>query len=195
MMIWINGAFGAGKTQTAYALHRRLENSYVYDPENAGFFIRDNLPPVLRTDDFQDCYLWRSFNAEMLAYIAERHTGDVIVPMTVTNRDYYGEITAALPEAYRIQHFILCAGKETLLKRLASRLEGRNSWAAQQIDRCTQAFDDPNFGGHRIQTDGMTIDQVVEHIAALAGLTLLPDSRSGLRRFFDRAAVQWLHIR
>jgi hypothetical protein len=51
---------------------------------------------------------------------------------------------------YRIQHFILCAGKETLLKRLASRL---------------------------------------------AGLTLLPGSRSSLRKFFDRAAVQWLHIR
>ena len=40
MIIWLNGAFGAGKTQTAYELHRRLPGSYVYDPENAGFFMR-----------------------------------------------------------------------------------------------------------------------------------------------------------
>ncbi len=44
MIIWINGAFGSGKTQTAYELHRRLDGSYVYDPENAGYFIRKNLP-------------------------------------------------------------------------------------------------------------------------------------------------------
>ena len=54
MIIWLNGAFGAGKTQTAYELHRRLPGSYVYNPENAGFFIRDNLPPGLERDDFQD---------------------------------------------------------------------------------------------------------------------------------------------
>ena len=39
MIIWINGAFGAGKTQAAYELRRRAENAYVYDPENAGYFI------------------------------------------------------------------------------------------------------------------------------------------------------------
>lgn len=30
MIIWLNGAFGSGKTQTAYELHRRLRNSYIY---------------------------------------------------------------------------------------------------------------------------------------------------------------------
>jgi adenylylsulfate kinase-like enzyme len=32
MIIWINGAFGSGKTQMAFEINRRLENSYVYDP-------------------------------------------------------------------------------------------------------------------------------------------------------------------
>lgn len=36
MIIWINGAFGSGKTQTAYELCRRMRGAYVYDPENAG---------------------------------------------------------------------------------------------------------------------------------------------------------------
>ncbi|MDR0635583.1 MAG: AAA family ATPase, partial [Treponema sp.] len=29
MIIWINGAFGSGKTQTAFELNRRWNNSYV----------------------------------------------------------------------------------------------------------------------------------------------------------------------
>lgn len=30
MIIWLNGAFGAGKTQTAYELRRRLSGSWGY---------------------------------------------------------------------------------------------------------------------------------------------------------------------
>lgn len=48
MIIWINGTFGCGKTSVSNELHRRLENSYVYDPEEIGFFIRDNLPSDLK---------------------------------------------------------------------------------------------------------------------------------------------------
>ncbi len=33
LIIWINGAFGFGKTQTVFELHRRQKPSYVYDPE------------------------------------------------------------------------------------------------------------------------------------------------------------------
>ncbi|AOO60311.1 hypothetical protein [Bacillus velezensis] len=45
MIIWINGAFGSGKTQTAFELHRRLKPSYVYDPEKMGFAMRSMIPP------------------------------------------------------------------------------------------------------------------------------------------------------
>ena len=38
MIIWINGAFGSGKTQVAHELKRRLENSFIYDPEQIGYF-------------------------------------------------------------------------------------------------------------------------------------------------------------
>jgi tRNA A37 N6-isopentenylltransferase MiaA len=32
MLVWLNGPFGGGKTQTAYELHRRLPGSVVCDP-------------------------------------------------------------------------------------------------------------------------------------------------------------------
>lgn len=35
-----NEVFGSGKTQTSYELNRRIPNSFVYDPENLGFFIK-----------------------------------------------------------------------------------------------------------------------------------------------------------
>lgn len=56
MPIWINGAFGAGKTQTAFELRRRLVDAHVADPELLGFALQRTLPPAARTD-FQDLAL------------------------------------------------------------------------------------------------------------------------------------------
>lgn len=67
MIIWVNGAFGSGKTQAAYELHRRIPNSYVYDPENAGYFIRDNLPADVKRGDFQHYPMWREFTTPCLS--------------------------------------------------------------------------------------------------------------------------------
>ncbi len=194
MIIWINGAFGSGKTQTAYELHRRLPNSYVYDPENAGFFIRKNLPKPAQLADFQDYPMWRTFNRDMLDYVAAHNTGDIIVPMTVTNRAYFDEIIGALSRKYEVKHFILYAEKAVLLKRLASRLEGKSSWAAQQINRCITAFQE-DITEIKIHTDHMSIFQVVETIGELSGVALLEDRRSGLKRRFDRFVTKCRHIR
>ncbi|WP_317106532.1 hypothetical protein [Chroococcidiopsis sp. SAG 2025] len=38
MIIWLNGAFGIGKTQTTFELHSRIPGSFVFDPEQIGFF-------------------------------------------------------------------------------------------------------------------------------------------------------------
>ncbi len=194
MIIWLNGAFGAGKTQTAYELSRRLPNSYVYDPENAGFFIRDNLPPSLRGDDFQDYPMWRAFNFAMLDDIASRFDGHVIVPMTITNRQYYDELPGALSRKYDVRHFILYAQKETLLRRLASRLESRHSWGAQQIDRCIKAFNE-DITEEKVHTDHWSIAQTAGQIADLAGLALPEDRRSAFRQSMDRITTKLRHIR
>ncbi len=131
MIIWLNGAFDTGKTQTAYALQRRLPESYVCAPEKAGYFLRANLPSGLRPSDFQDLPLWRALTADMLRFLAERHPGHIIVPMTLVNRAYYDEITGALSREHDVRHLILWASRETLRKRLASRLERRRSrWTA-----------------------------------------------------------------
>lgn len=194
MIIWLNGAFGAGKTQTAFELHRRLQDSYVYDPENAGFFIRKNIPQAISLPDFQDYPMWRAFNLQMLAHISERYAGDIIVPMTLVNRTYYDEIIGELSRKFEVKHLILYAEKETLLKRLASRLEGSGSWGARQIDRCIKAFDE-DITEYKIHTDSMNICQAAESVARVCGIALPGDSRNGLQKICGRIVTQLRHIR
>ncbi len=198
MIVWLNGAFGAGKTTVAYELHRRLEHSFVYDPENAGFFLRKNMPPECCTDDFQDMVLWRSFNYYILKEIHTAYGGTVIVPMTLVESAYYEEIVQRLlAEEIPVCHIILCARRETILKRLRKRSLGRLSkenFAVEAIDRCLAFFNGP-AEGIRIETDGMSVEQIVEKIGEVCGLSLLPDTRSGIGREADRFKTMIQHIR
>ncbi|MEK5256388.1 AAA family ATPase [Paenibacillus sp. FSL F4-0125] len=174
MIIWINGAFGAGKTETAYQLHRRLPNSFVYDPENVGYYIRANIPDVMTISDFQDYRLWREINHSMLKYIVSEYSGTIIVPMTIVNPDYWIEIVGKLMnEGLEVHHFTLCASRETLLKRLTSRGEEKDSWAVQQIDRCITGLNQDVFRAH-LDTNNRTALEVVELISLKLGITLMP---------------------
>ncbi|SFB15062.1 AAA domain-containing protein [Cohnella sp. OV330] len=195
MIVWINGAFGAGKTTAAFELHRRLPGSFVFDPEEAGFFIRARLPKHLRGDDFQDYPMWRSINREMLAYLDANHAGPIIVPMTVVNERYMDELVGALrTSGVRVDHYALTASRETLLRRLRSRWESERSWAARQIDRCLAGLSKEAFDV-RIQTDGLNAGQVVARIAESSGLALAPDPRGTIKRGWDRLRTKAGHIR
>ncbi|MCY7782939.1 MULTISPECIES: tunicamycin resistance ATP-binding TmrB [unclassified Bacillus (in: firmicutes)] len=195
MIIWINGAFGSGKTQTAFELHRRLKPSYVYDPEKMGFAMRSMIPPEIAEDDFQSYPLWRTFNYSLLASLTDTYRGIIIVPMTIVHPEYFNEIIGRLRQDGRtVHHFTLMASKETLLKRLRTRAEGKNSWAAKQIDRCIEGLSSPIFADH-IETDSLSIQDAAEAIAARANLPLDPDKRGSLQRFTDRLLIKLNHIR
>lgn len=195
MIIWINGAFGSGKTQTAYELHRRIPNSYVYDPENIGYFIRKNIPEQTSRGDFQNYTMWREFNYSMLKYISSEYTGIIIVPMTIVNPQFFNEIIGRLRnDGVPVQHFTLCASKEVLLARLRSRGDGKNSWAAQQIDRCISALPAELFGIH-LNTENLSVQNTAEQIASFCGITLLADTRGKLQKAYDRIKTQIGHFR
>lgn len=195
MIVWVNGAFGSGKTTTAFELHRRIPGSFVYDPENAGFFIRKNVPHEMKRSDFQDYPMWRECNYSMLRHIDAEYDGAIIVPMTIVNADYFNEIVGRLREdGASVHHFALCASKEVLLKRLKTRGEGGQSWAAQQIDRCIDGLSQPVFRQH-LDTDSMTVEDIVTRIASECRLPLLPDERGPFKKSWDRLATKVKHIR
>ncbi|MWJ33837.1 MULTISPECIES: AAA family ATPase [Saccharibacillus] len=173
MMIWINGAFGSGKSTTAEELHRCLPDSFVYDPEQAGYFIRQNTPGRLHLPDFQDDPLWRSINGSLLSRIAREYTGTILIPMTIVNRDYWDELVGGLRrQTIDVRCFTLSASRETLLQRLRSRGEDEHSWSAGRIDECVSALSVSEFG-LPIVTDDLSPEAVAERIAAECGLVLV----------------------
>jgi len=198
MIIWINGAFGSGKTTVAHELRRRVPGALLFDPEHIGFFLRQQAPSVFPEKDFQDIPLWRSFTRQILTTISGRHPGVLIVPMTLVNPQYYHEIITFLQEGgVEVEHYILSATKKTLLKRLRLRSLrglGQESFAVQNIDRCLHSFDHL-ITCTRIETDQLTIDQVVQEIARRSNLPLRKERRRPWRKRLDRLAVLLRHIR
>lgn len=97
MLVWINGAFGSGKTQTTFELLRRIPGAHVADPELIGFGIHRMLPPAAR-GDFQDRPQWRSAVVATLADAVQAHDGPVLVPMTLVERAYFDEVVEEIAD-------------------------------------------------------------------------------------------------
>ncbi|MDT5067351.1 MAG: hypothetical protein QOK02_3506 [Mycobacterium sp.] len=202
MLVWINGAFGSGKTQTTFELLRRVPGAHVADPEEIGFAIHRMLPRTAR-NDFQNRPQWRSAVVATLADAVKAHHGPVLVPMTLVERTYFDEIMSGLRTAgIDVRHFALIASPETLRRRLRSRsgfwlaraTGWQETWAEQQIERCVTALADDRFADH-VDTDDRAIDDVVEEIAARAGLRIEHPRLGSVRYQFRRAAVGIRHIR
>lgn len=201
MLIWINGAFGAGKTQTAFELQRRLANAHVADPELPGFALQRMLPKSARAD-FQDLPEWRTTVVAALRRADAAHDGPVLVPMTIVRDDYFDEIIGGLRSAgIDVRHYALTATAETLRNRLrqrlgylTARLHGNETWALAQVDRCVAALSTPHYAT-QIATDHRTTDEVVEAIARDAGLPLVRPRLSPARYQLRRISVGVRHIR
>lgn len=194
MIIWLNGAFGVGKTQTAFELHSRIPDSFVFDPEQLGFAIREVVPPSMHRD-FQDYPVWREFTNRGLQYVAEHFAGTIIVPMTVVEPLYYDQtVGMLLRDGLQVHHFTLIASRSTIVRRLRRRGDGKNSWNMRQLDRCLQSLSDEKFAVH-LNTEGKKIESVAEEIAHYAGLDLKPPTWHPTLRFLKRIIVQVRHIR
>ncbi|MFF7995037.1 AAA family ATPase [Kitasatospora xanthocidica] len=208
MLLWINGPFGGGKTQTAHEIRRRLPGSVLCDPEHLGFGLHRMTPPALR-GDFQDLPAWRQGVYEVLDRALTGHHAPVIVPMTVVEAPYFRETVGRLRErGHDVRHFTLLATRETVLRRLRERGFGhavrlvagqdaplrRESFALSKLDLCLERLREEEFARH-VWTDHLTVAQVADHIAASCALTLAPNTDGPLRGRLRRAWTGARHIR
>lgn len=114
--------------------------------------------------NFQELEIWRSINYQIIKHMHDNYNEILIIPMTITNIDYYNQIVGNLiKNGVKIYHFILNADKDNIKHRLISRGECENSWAEQQIDRCLQFFKS-NINGEKINTNNLNVEQVVNII-------------------------------
>jgi hypothetical protein len=208
MLLWINGPFGGGKTQTAYELQRRLPGSVVCDPEMVGFGLHRMTPRPLR-EDFQNFPAWRQGVYEVLDLVLAKFDGVVIAPMTLVEPAYFREIVGRLRDGgHDVRHFALLADRATVLNRLRERGLGhavafvagrsaalkRQSFAVSKLDLCLERLKGKGFA-EQVWTDTIRVREVADRIAASAGLTLVPNNDSELRRRMNWAWTAIRHIR
>ena len=172
MLIWINGAFGVGKTSVAKELARAMPEAMEFDPEQIGFMLRRMIAARDRPADFQDLKLWRELVVQVAAGWMRQFGRPLLMPMTVVNPVYLDEIMLGLRDAgVEVHHFTLLASRRVLRSRLLKRWSSPQSkvWTMGRIDECVAAFSNSRFGTH-VDTDGRTIGEIATEIRSRLGV-------------------------
>ena len=119
VIIWLNGAFGAGKTTLAQELHRRLPEALVFDPEQVGSMLWKCFPP---NGDFQHLPSWRELVVATALSLRRHHAETLIVPMSLIRDAYRAEILGGLADAgEEVLHVFLEVDASVLRERLNAR--------------------------------------------------------------------------
>ncbi|MFE5755482.1 NUDIX domain-containing protein [Streptomyces massasporeus] len=123
-VVWINGAFGAGKTTTARELIELIPNSTLFDPEVVGGTLAHLLPPkrLAEVGDFQDLPIWRRLVIDTAAAMLAELGGTLVVPMTLLRQEYRDEIFGGLAaRRIPVSHILLAPAETILRERIAGR--------------------------------------------------------------------------
>lgn len=179
MIVWINGAFGAGKTSAARELIELIPNSTLFDPEVIGGGLARLLPPkrLAEVSDFQDLPIWRRLVIDTAAALLAEVGGVLVVPMTLLRQEYRDEIFGGLAARRIPVRHVLLAPDETILRE---RIAGRDvppdppdgevrvrQWSFDHIEPYHAAL-----GGwlasdaHRIDTSALTPYETARRVAA-----------------------------
>ncbi|MCX4524511.1 MULTISPECIES: NUDIX domain-containing protein [unclassified Streptomyces] len=140
MIVWINGAFGAGKTSTARELAGLLPDSTLFDPEFIGDALRVLLPRkrLAEVGDYQDLPSWRRLVVDTAAAMLGELGGVLVVPMTLLRQEYRDEIFGGLAARRIPVRHVLLAPAETILRE---RMAGRRARQEPQTEPQTEPAD------------------------------------------------------
>ncbi|MFI9787507.1 NUDIX domain-containing protein [Kitasatospora sp. NPDC051984] len=168
MIVWVNGAFGAGKTTACRELTGLLPGSVLFEPDTVGALLRATLPPgrLAEVTDPQELPAWRRLVAETAAALAEEATGPVLVPMTLLRQEHRDEIFGSLAGRGLPVHHVVLDPVETILRArigtgdAALRARSREALPAYLIARGWLAGD-----ARMIDNSLLTPRQTAERIA------------------------------
>ena len=177
VIIWLNGAFGAGKTTLAEELRRRLPEAVVYDPEDVGVMLWKWMPP---NDDFQDLPSWRELVVTTALSLRRHHADTLIVPMSLIRDAYRAEILGGLADAgEEVLHVFLEADAGVLRERLSARAPvpdnpGANQsalqWAMSRVEAAIAAAAGQPDGTLMLRSDRLTTAELADEVLAAASL-------------------------
>ncbi|MEV7426603.1 MULTISPECIES: NUDIX hydrolase [unclassified Streptomyces] len=178
MIVWINGAFGAGKTSTARELVDLLPNCTLYDPELTGAGLEQLVPQkrLAEVSDFQDLPIWRRLVVDTAAALLAEVGGVLVIPTTLLRQEYRDEIFGGLAaRRIPVRHVLLATDETILLKRIAGRAahgddhdanERVRQWCYEHIEPYRMALDWLTGDAHVIDNTALTARQTAVSLAA-----------------------------
>jgi hypothetical protein len=178
-VIWINGAFGAGKSSLTSAVRAAWPKAQMFDPEEVGFMLRDVVPPA-PSGDFQDLPIWRTLVTDVTVRLLEHYRRPLVMPMTVVVPEYLNDIFTGLAErGVDVRHFFLKTRHQTLRAQIIEqriwpdddvRDAEVRAWRLAQVDRCVAAVDALPEG--TVLLDGeLPTRQLAVHVLENIGVT------------------------
>lgn len=187
MLIWLNGAFGSGKTTLSEELRALIPGCVVYDPEHIGFAVRRFVPPA-PSGDFQDLPVWRDLVVATVGSLRRHYDAPFVVPMTLVVPAYRTEIfdgLAALGED--VHEFWLEVPPRVLEQRISAQTQhpdpekDRNiaRWRAAQIERCVDARSCLPPTTHILSNHGTTPRDLADEVLATVTATGSERSSAG----------------
>jgi hypothetical protein len=171
LIVFVNGAFGIGKTTVAARLRERVPGSAIFDPERLGYVLR-RLPGWVPlegrgTDDYQDLPLWRRGSVRGIRLV-RAFRPVVIVPMAFSNPGTLQEFVSGVRRFDpAVRHFCLTAPLAVVRERLERR--GPTEWMLRRAAECCAAHRSAEFSEH-IATERLTAEQVAAEIEARMGI-------------------------
>ena len=183
MIIWINGAFGAGKTTLAEELHRRMPEAVLYDPEYVGYILREWVP--VPTGDFQDLPAWRELVVETALALRRHHAQTLIVPMTLVNEAYFEQIVQTLrARGEQVLQVFLDLDADVLRQRINDRIlqpdnpeadRSAREFCLRNVDRCMAAAAGQPAETLMLRSDKLSPQELADEVCA----RILSDGRPG----------------
>ncbi len=171
MIYWINGPYGVGKSALAEELHKLNPNSFIFDAEEVGNAIRDNMPKELFNGYIFEGYeLWFKTIIELLKEITKKYQGDIYIPMTLVYKDSFDKIKKPLEESnIEIKHILIESTYDIVKERILTRGEEEDCWCIQNIDLCLKNQKDFK-DVIKIKSDRKTLDELTNEVLKIMKL-------------------------
>jgi 8-oxo-dGTP pyrophosphatase MutT (NUDIX family) len=167
VIIWVNGAFGAGKSTAARELLDLVPDSTLYDPDVLGDCLRRLLPGkrLKEVAEQGDLPIWRRLVVETAAALLAEVGGVLVVPATLLRQEHRDEIFGGLAaRGIEVRHLLIDPGETILRSRSAELTAGPDG----RPERSTT----PGRSGERIPGAGAA--------ARRRALERIPDYREAL---------------
>ncbi|MFG1810775.1 NUDIX domain-containing protein [Streptomyces sp. NPDC049040] len=197
MIIWVNGAFGAGKSTAAREMLDLIPESTLYDPDALGSCLRQLLPEkrLQEVTDYQELPIWRRLVIETGAALLAEVGGVLVVPMTLLRQEYRDEIFGGLASrGIEIRHLLLDLGETILRGRIAAWTEYSDHspvadparhWALDRIPDYLDALPWLERDAHVLPAAGLTpretalrLAEAVSRGAGSCGIVQTPEPRA-----------------